>query len=745
MIVERGKGREVIIRRRDGSGKVITERVTGPKPYLFVESDVDWRPAGRWVISTEDGYTGVYGQPLRKLVCTDPSDIPRVREELGVATWEANIPYAIRTMCDLNLMYDNYKHRTWFFDCEWKMQSGEITIIVVQDSDLDEPYVFFTHREYEEGMYAQIPCKEHPEGKEFLRFDGLKARAFKDERSMLKTFAEMMKKRDPDILTGWNVTQADIQQLTKRMVACGLDPRTMSPLRRIRYEYGGWAQPIPGRNCIDLMEAFVHLWTIRNGQLASKGLGDVAQECLKETKIQLENGHDTYYTDFGTYLDYAIRDVELLPKLNAINNAIEHYTAIQHIVGCDIRTAPFITKIVTVLALRDAEFKERIPSRPEFDAVPYTGAEVMEVEAGIHRNIGIMDIKAMYHSNVNLHNISWDTLDEQGKDCGNGVKFRQGERGLLGRLMDKMTNLRNEYKRALALASSDEERTRYDSLQFATKSLVASMYGAAGDSKYGLYHPQVAQAITFTSRETLSRLRDICNEMGLKVIYGHTDSVFCEIPNPEKGLDALKTINERMSPIETEFEKWCESFVIMAKNRYAGMTAWTDGKYHEPSLYVKGIEMKQSRLPPAMKGGMGIMLDGMLKGRTEDEVVGELATLVRSAVSDMPLSDLCIRGKLEKDLSSYKVLGEARAGAAWANDILGKGYRAGSRFLCALNTDGKYIAFDEPEDIQGFAQIGRKSMAERFLVKKVRPYLELVGWSAQPLENALNGWDTGWL
>jgi DNA polymerase I len=591
----------------------------------------------------------------------------------------------------------------------------------------------------------QVPCKNHPEGKTHIRFEDIQARGFKDEKSMLRVFAAMMRKRDPDVIAGWNLTQADIQQLTKRMTACGLDPRLMSPLNRIRYEYGGWAQPIPGRNCIDLMEAFVHLWTIRNGQLASKALGDVAQHCLGETKIQLENGHDTYFSDFGTYLDYAIRDVDLLPKLNAINNAIEHYTAIQHIVGCDIRTAPFITKIVTVLALRDEEFDRRIPTRPEFDAVPYTGAEVMEVEAGIHRNIGIMDIKAMYHSNVNLHNISWDTLDDEGDDCGNGVRFRKGDKGLLGRLMDKMTHLRNEYKARLKSASTDKERTRYDSLQNATKHLVASMYGAAGDSKYGLYHPQVAQAITFTSRETLFRLRDICNEMGLTVIYGHTDSVFCEIPDPQKGLNALRTINQRMSPIETEFEKWCESFVIVAKNRYAGMTAWTDGQFHEPSLYVKGIEMKQSRLPPAMKECMSIMLEGMLSGASEDEVVGALTSIVNDALSDMPLDDLCIRAKLEKDLSSYKVLGEARAGAAWANDVLGKGYRAGSRFLCALDENSKYIAFDNPQEIEGFATISRRGMAERFLVKKVRPYIEMVGWDCTPLDNALEGWTTGWL
>ena len=69
----------------------------------------------------------------------------------------------------------------------------------------------------------------------------------------------------------------------------------------------------------------------------------------------------------------------------------------------------------------------------------------MEVESGIYHNMGILDIRAMYHSNAELHNISWDTLDAEGKDCGNGTCFRQGEKVLLVRQMDKMTNLRNHY------------------------------------------------------------------------------------------------------------------------------------------------------------------------------------------------------------------------------------------------------------------------------------------------------------
>ena len=120
--------------------------------------------------------------------------------------------------------------------------------------------------------------------------------------------------------------------------------------------------------------------------------------------------------------------------------------------------------------------------------------------------------------------------------------------------------------------------------------MIASLYGIAGDSKYGMYHPDIAAAITYTSRQTLFRLRDECNERGYPVKYGHTDSIFCVVPSPEEGLELIAEINEAMSPIETEFEKWCDSMILKAKNRYAGKVTWTDGEYHESEYYYKGLE-----------------------------------------------------------------------------------------------------------------------------------------------------------
>ena len=178
----------------------------------------------------------------------------------------------------------------------------------------------------------------------------------------------------------------------------------------------------------------------------------------------------------------------------------------------------------------------------------------------------------------------------------------------------------------------------------------------------------------------------------------------------------------------------------MAKNRYAGNVSWTEGQYHDPQMYVKGIEMKQGRLPNALKTAMKSVIEGILENKTEDEITPAVEDLVKRIVNkEVSVIDLCVKAKLSKNLTDYSVLGEARAGAHWANVNLGKGYRKDDYFLTTINDKGEYIAFDDPSEIEGIAQIGYKNIVEKFIYAKVKPYYEVMGWDIVSLENAMNG------
>ena len=735
MIIERGRGRSVIIRGRTPNGKRYEKSIKGHWPYCFVRNEDASSVAE--TVRTEEGFTGLYGEGLTKIICATDYDVKQVGKRWQ--TWEGNMPYSNQVLADHinegNDPIENYKHRTWYLDAEWSPATGKLRCMVVYDNFTEKEYVWFIEHTVEEAKDGA--------GKEFYSYGeydyDTPAMGFPNERSMLIHFLRHIKACDPDIITGWYVVGADIKTIMERCRANHLPEAGLSPMRKMRYQFKDWAQPIVGRNCIDLMLAVSKLWELKNGKLPSYKLDDVTFEILGERKVELEHGHDTWLVDKALYLHYCRQDVRLLPKLDEAVNALDYYTSLQHIVQCDIRSTPFITKMFSQLVLLDSKFDRRIPSKPQFDKVAYEGAEILEVKPAVYDNVGILDIRAMYHSNADKYNISWDTLDESGEDCGNGTKFSQKNRGLLVRQMELMTKLRDKFKMKMFVSDGAEKR-KWDTMQFAAKTLVASMYGVAGDAKYGLYHPDIAAAITYTSRQTLGELMVEAQRVGFNIIYGHTDSVFCSIPSPEKGMELLPLINERMSPFIVEFEKWCPRLIMVAKNRYIGLVTWSEGEGHESQIYVKGIEMKQSRMPPVMKEAMNHTIMGILNGSDERAVTLRNEALIDTIMGGKmnPLK-LCMKGKIERDLSKYKILSGSSAAAAWANEYLGKGYRKGSFFLVTINEDGRYIAFDKPEDIDGITNIGNRFLVERFIIKKLMPYYDLAGWDAQPLENAKNG------
>jgi DNA polymerase elongation subunit (family B) len=743
MIVSQTAGRKITIRRRHPETLERIEEVLEGYPYCYTDKLTDTYG----LVNHEKGYKGLYGTDLTKVVFRTEYD--RRIWSKDHDTWESNISFAnqllTQRLADGKEPYPNYQHRIWYLDGEWKQESGEITMLSVYDNYTEKMYSWVLHQDLPAGSMATIPLKNHPEGLQEIKLNP-PAKTFANERQLLADFARYMAKQDPDIIAGWYVVDADIFQICKRMRAVGLDPKILSPHNKHDFKYNWsdkhWSQPIVGRMCFDLMVGFKKLWTIKNGQLAGQKLDDIAYQVLQEKKVELPDGHDTYYTDVGTYLDYNRQDVRLLPRLDEAVNVIGYFTSLQHEIQCELGTTPLITLCASSLFSQDEDFDRKIPDSPQFAKVDYTGADIQEPEPDLYSNMAIMDIKAMYHSNVNLHNISWDTLSDGGLDCGNGVKFLQGERGLLGRTMDKLTVKRNEYKKLMKEAREAGDMIAYkkwDSAQFATKSMVASLYGICGDSKYGMYHPDIASAITFTSRQTLFRLRDECNERGYPVRYGHTDSIFCEVPTPEEGMKLVDEINKAMYPIETEFEKWCETMILKAKNRYAGKVVWTDGKHHEPEYYYKGLELKQARMPKAMKSAMDETLRGILDGKTKDEVDEQISTLITKAVKGEMGEDLLMVGKLKQSLNQYKQLSGSSAGAMWAKRHLGINYNKDDSFLTAINRHGEYMAFDKIEQLPKGAEIDWSEMAERFIVKKACSIYDLVGWDTTPLWNAHRG------
>ena len=90
MIVNRGKGREIIVRYRDNEGNRVQKKLGNEiNPYCFIR-DSDINKVNGYVKS-EGGFKGVYGESLTKLIFNTPNEVSKLHKESGVQTWEGNI------------------------------------------------------------------------------------------------------------------------------------------------------------------------------------------------------------------------------------------------------------------------------------------------------------------------------------------------------------------------------------------------------------------------------------------------------------------------------------------------------------------------------------------------------------------------------------------------------------------------------------------------------------------------------
>jgi DNA polymerase elongation subunit (family B) len=93
----------------------------------------------------------------------------------------------------------------------------------------------------------------------------------------------------------------------------------------------------------------------------------------------------------------------------------------------------------------------------------------------------------------------------------------------------------------------------------------------------------------------------------MKVVYGHTDSIYVQIDNVEKAQETIKVIESEVRkkfpnvlgleqhPVVLEFEKYYSALGVgTTKNRNAGMITWDDGVWlDKPKFTMTGFTAKR--------------------------------------------------------------------------------------------------------------------------------------------------------
>jgi len=120
----------------------------------------------------------------------------------------------------------------------------------------------------------------------------------------------------------------------------------------------------------------------------------------------------------------------------------------------------------------------------------------------------------------------------------------------------------------------------------------------------------------------------------MKVVYGHTDSIYVECDNIDKAKEVCEYVNGEVQkifpnvfglkehPVQLEFEKYFQSLGVgYTKNRNAGLISWKDGKdLEELEFTMTGFTAKRVSETQLAKDTQIAVLRMWVENKSEEEI-----------------------------------------------------------------------------------------------------------------------------
>jgi DNA polymerase elongation subunit (family B) len=323
---------------------------------------------------------------------------------------------------------------------------------------------------------------------------------------------------------------------------------------------------------------------------------------------EFETFKDFYTKDWQKFIDYNIRDVELVDQLEDKMKLIELCFTMAYDAKINFNDVFF--QVRTWDAIIYNYLKKRnivIPPKDRSEkSDKFAGAYVKEPKPGKYDWVVSFDLNSLYPHLIMQYNISPETLlDERHPSatvdkilqrqvalekysdyavCPNGAMYRKDVRGFLPELMEKMYNDRVIFKKKMLEAKQQYEKTktkelereisRCNNIQMAKKISLNSAYGAIGNQYFRYYKLANAEAITMSGQVSIRWIERKMNSYLNKilktndvdyVIASDTDSIYLNmgpfVETVYKGRE--KTTEEIVGFLdkvcEVEFEKYIES------------------------------------------------------------------------------------------------------------------------------------------------------------------------------------------
>jgi len=519
----------------------------------------------------------------------------------------------------------------------------------------DEPVTAITMK-MSNGRFIVLGCGDFNNVREDVVY--IKCR---DEIDLLKRFVDEWTGNYPDIITGWNIKLFDIPYMVNRItkllgdeMAKRLSPWGILNEREVNFGPGRQFKTyaLLGIASLDYIDLYQRYAPDGKSQ-ASYKLDSIANVELGDRKLSYEeygNLHSLYRDNYQLFIEYNIKDVELIERLDDKLKLIELALTLAYDSKTNYDDVFAQVRMWDALIYNHLREKNVVipPIVHRSKNAAYVGAYVKDPILGMHKWIASFDLNSLYPHLIMQYNISpetflepenyddecrsiismgvsVDTLLDQTNDLSrlseytitpNGQFFKIDKQGFLPEMMESMYNGRTVYKKKAIEAKKElelekdptkryeiEKRiARYNNLQLAKKVCLNSAYGALGNEFFRFFDIRHASAITTAGQLSIrwieNKINDYMNKI-LKtenqdyVIASDTDSIYLS-------LDRLvnKTIIEQDVSVSTEdvitfMDRICENKIQpFIDNSYSELARYTHAYQQKMMMKREGLSDK---------------------------------------------------------------------------------------------------------------------------------------------------------
>jgi DNA polymerase elongation subunit (family B) len=471
----------------------------------------------------------------------------------------------------------------------------------------------------------------------------------RDEYDLCKKFLNFWTLDYPDIYTGWNVRFFDIPYLVNRFnKILGEDEvKKLSPWNFVREKtvngkHGKQltAYILSGISCLDYLEMYKGF--APNGKSKeSYSLDFICNDELGMSKLDYEeydNLHQLYKLNYQKFIEYNIKDVDLVLKLEEKLKLLELCITLAYDTKTNYEDV-FMQTVMWDSLIYSTLLNKGIVVPPKTDNIKnnaFEGAYVKDPQVGMHINLSSFDLDSLYPHLLMQYNLSPETLVEP-KDYNeemrrivsegvavdkllnksidlsnlkgytltpNGQFFRTDKQGFLAKMMEdlyedrkKHKNTMIEYKKQYEKETDPKKKnelenliSRYNNLQLAKKLSLNSAYGVLGSQYFRFYDIRLALAVTMAGKLSIrwieNKLNNYMNSI-LKtnkdyVIASDTDSIYLGLNGIIESVFTRKEDKEDKIKIINFMDKICQGKI----------QPYIDKSYQELADYTNAYKQK---------------------------------------------------------------------------------------------------------------------------------------------------------